>query len=200
MATPCLRHATALSYRKIQVVSPLADDALEISAMAQLVNRHIVEPRQQLTMQLQPEGPNDLMPERRACFSQQRIVNVVVADGANDFAYADPASLARQPVAAARPAHADKDAAAHQVLQRLFEIAARNALPAGDLATLYGRSTGMIGDIQHRLDGEQRLARQAQHQPLSPPKPAGRPCRSSRSRRRRVPSPAVRPPRASRRA
>src|SRR5512132_3399066 len=110
---PARASPMAPSYGEIQVVAPFADDALAIGAMAQVVHRHAVEAGQQLALQLQPEGPNHLAAERRAGFFQQRFVAVVVADGADDLAHADAASLPRQAITAARPAYADQDAAAH---------------------------------------------------------------------------------------
>src|SRR6266704_4651555 len=75
-------------------------------------------------------------------------------------------------MAAARAADADEDAVAHQLLQHRFEIAARDALALGDLRRTDRGGAPVIGDVEHRLDREQQLLGEPDHESgLSPRRP-----------------------------
>src|SRR5258706_443571 len=87
-----------------------------------------------------------------------------VAHGAHDVAEADAAALPRQPIAAARPADADEDTFAHQLLQHRFEIAPRDAFALGDLDRAHRRGAAVIGDVEHCLDREQEFLGEAYHE------------------------------------
>ncbi len=92
----------------------------------------------------------------------------------------DAPPLARQAIAAARAAHALQDARAHQLLHHLFQIALRHALAGGDLLGLHRFGPRVVGDVDHRLERQQCLARKSNHPRRSPcstvrpvePKPA----------------------------
>jgi len=49
------------------------------------------------------------------------------------------------------------------VLQGVFQIPARDSLAAGDFPALHRFGAGVIGDVEHRLDGKHHLFRQPEH-------------------------------------
>src|SRR5437868_3528849 len=115
-------------------------------------------------LQLLPERTDDLVAELGAGGIGDRILaRLEIADDADDLAERDAAPLARQPIAATRAARAGEDAAAHELLQHLLEIAPRDALAFGDLARLHRYGAGVVGDVEHRLDGEEHLLGETDH-------------------------------------
>ena len=76
------------------------------------------------------------------------------------IAHRNAAAFPRQPIAAARAAHAFEDAGAHQLLHHLFQIALRHALAGGDFLGLHRLGPGIEGDVDHRFQRQQGLAGQ----------------------------------------
>src|SRR5258708_15923649 len=104
------------------------------------------------------------MAERAAGWIADRVLGgAEFAHRAHDVANADPAALARQPVAAARAANTDQDAVPHQLLQYRFQIAARDALALGDVRGTYRGRAAIVCDVEHRLDRKQKLLGEPDH-------------------------------------
>ena len=78
------------------------------------------------------------------------------------------AAFPRQAVAAARTAHAFENAGAHQLLHHLLQITLWHALAGGDFLGLHRLGPCIEGDVDHRLQRQQRLAGQAQHHDFTP--------------------------------
>ncbi len=100
---------------------------------------------------------------------------------AHHIAHRDAAAFARQPIAAARAAHAFEDAGAHQLLHHLFQIALRHALARGDFLGLHRLGPRVEGDVDHRFQRQQGFAGEFQHvrqslhvMPVEPKPPAPR--------------------------
>src|SRR6185437_6146536 len=149
---------------EIAALDDTAGDAGGMGAAAQLVERQPVEAVHRLVLQLAPQGAHDLMAQRAAGGVIDRVVaGFELAHRAHDVAEADPPPLARQAIAAARPAYADEDAVAHQFLQHRLEIAARDALPRGDFRRAHRHGAAVIGDVEHRLDREEKFLGQPDH-------------------------------------
>ena len=70
-------------------------------------------------------------------------------------------------VAALGAAHPGQDACPDQGLQNLFKVTLGNALALRDLRRLHRGRAGIVGNVQHRLDGEHQLLGDAeQHERL----------------------------------
>src|SRR5438132_5675272 len=132
-----------------------------------------VEPAHRLFLQFEPERPDHLVPERAARRVADRVLpGFELAHRAHDIAEADSAALARQAIATARAADANKDLLAHQLLEHRLEIAPRDAFALGDLGRTDRRRTPVIGDVEHRLDREQELLGEPDHDSgVSPRRP-----------------------------
>ncbi len=125
--------------------------------LAQILERHGIQLRQHLALQIAPHGPHDLQPHARPARGLDRIRHALeLAHRAHDLAYGNPPPLARQLVSALRPAMSGQDSAAHQMLQNLLQVAARNALAARYVARLHRLRAAIIGDVEHGLDREQQ--------------------------------------------
>src|SRR5690606_6727724 len=90
------------------------------------------------------------------------------ADHADDLAHRDAPPLPGENIAAPGPAHALQDVGAHQLLHDLLEIALGNALAPVDLLGLHRFGAAVVGNVHHRLEGEQHLLRQLEHGLRSP--------------------------------
>jgi hypothetical protein len=99
---------------------------VRLGLAAQVLDAHRVQARHQVLLELLPERPDHARAERgvrnRPVLAHRFLEPL---DHADDLADADPPALAREPVAAPGPAHALEHAGAHQLLEDLLEVAAR---------------------------------------------------------------------------
>src|SRR5579859_3477233 len=170
--------AGAASDREIELGAELAGYPGLVGTQAKLLDGDGVEPSHHLLAELLPERSHHPDPELGTGVLRDRVLAALQRlHHAHDLAHGDPPALAREPIAAARTAHAREDAGAHQLLQHGLEIATRNALATRDLGRLLGQRARVIGDVQHRFDRKQELLAEPQHgdqRPVEPKPPAPR--------------------------
>src|SRR5216684_4477939 len=168
-----LRAPAALLDLEIAALHHPARDPGAVRSGAEVFQGQRVEPAHRLFLQFEPERPDHLMPERASRRVADRVLaGFELAYRAHDIAEADAAALAGLAIAAARTADPDEDLLAHQFLQHRFEITARDALALGDLGRTDRGGAPVIGDVEHRLDREQELLGEPDHESgLSPRRP-----------------------------
>src|SRR6266567_3930074 len=113
------------------------------------------------------------MPKRASRRVADRVLaGFELSHRAHNVAEADAAAFPGQTIAAAWAADPNEDLLAHQLLQHRFEIAARDAFALGDLGRTNRGGAPVIGDVEHRLDREQELLGEPDHESgLSPRRP-----------------------------
>jgi hypothetical protein len=130
--------------------------------LAKILNRNRIQPCHQLVLQGDDKGRDDA----HAQVGPRCVFFLVIFDAfrhPHHIAHRNATAFARQPIAAARAAHALENSGADKLLHHLFEIALRHALSGGDLLGLYRLGPGIEGDVDYRLQRQKRLARQLQH-------------------------------------
>src|SRR5258706_5944595 len=113
------------------------------------------------------------------------LVFVQAHGDAHDIAHADAPALPRKAIAAARAADALQNSGANKLLHDLFEVALRHTLARGDLFGLHRFGPCVVGNVDHRFEGEQGLTGKTEHSSLSDRR--GRWNRSPRLRARWIP-------------
>ena len=144
--------------------------------MAQIIDRHRIEALHHFLVELGEHRAHHLLADLAAAIEHLFFARFKLADNAHDLARRDAPPLARQAITAAGPAHAAQNAGAHKLLHHLFEIALGNALTLRQLLRLHGLGARVVGDIDHRLESEERFFRKSYHVcvPVEPKPPAPR--------------------------
>ena len=149
---------------EIKILAAFAENSGLIGAVAKIVNGQVVETVHQLFSKFQPQRPHHFVAEFGAGrVLDQLVVGFHFADDADNVADEDAAAFAGQAIPSARAADPDQNAVSDQMLKGLFQIPAGNFLAPGDIAALDRFGTGMIGNVENRLDREQHLFGQPQH-------------------------------------
>src|SRR5215469_615273 len=135
-----------------------AGDAGAMRTTTQLLHSQRVEALHHLLLEVEPERSDDTMTERASRGVADRIFRgFEPLQRPHDVAEAYPPPFTRQTIAATWTSDAKKDLIPDQFLEHRLEVAARDALPLGNLRGAHGGLTTVVGDVEHRLDSEQQF-------------------------------------------
>src|SRR5215469_10550832 len=146
------------SVLEISIFGGPAGDAGAVRTTTQLFHSQRVEALHHLLLEIEPERTHDTMAERASRGVADRIFRgFEPLQRPHDVAEAYPPPFTRQTIAATWTSDAKKDLIPDQFLEHRLEVAARDALPLGNLRGAHGGLTTVVGDVEHRLDSEQQF-------------------------------------------